>query len=302
MWFKNLTLFRFTEPFQLTAEELQQKLDAMRFRPCGSHEEFSFGWTPPLGQSTDQLVHAANGFLMLCGNKEEKVLPAAVVNELLNERIQEAEDQQARRLRKKERDAIRDEILFELLPKAFSFSRQTYAYIDPKGGWLIVDAASSKKAEDLVSLLRKCLGSLPVVPPVTRQRPVDVMTEWLTTGQAPKDISIENECELRSPEEDGSLIRCKRQDLSAPEIRNHLDSGKQVIKLAVSWADRLSFIVDENLAVKRLAFLDLIQDQLADIETDDRAEQFDVEFSIMSLELANFLPRLLELFGGENET
>ncbi len=302
MWFKNLTLFRFTEPFQLTAGELQQKLDAMRFRPCGSHEEFSFGWTPPLGQSTEPLVHAANGFLMICGNKEEKVLPAAVVNELLTDRIQEAEDQQARRLPKKERDAIRDEILFELLPKAFSFSRQTYAYIDPQGGWLIVDAASSKKAEDLVSLLRKCLGSLPVVPPVTRQRPIDVMTDWLTTGQVPKDIIIENECELRSPEEDGSLIRCKRQDLSAPEIKNHLDSGKQVIKLAVSWADRLSFIVDENLAIKRLAFLDLIQDQLADIETDDRAEQFDVEFSIMSLELANFLPRLLELFGGENET
>ncbi len=302
MWFKNLALFRFTEPLQIDAAELEQKLDAMRFRPCGSHEEFSFGWTPPLGQSAQQLVHAANGFLMICANKEEKVLPAAVVNELLQERIQEAETQQARRLPKKERDALKDDLLFELLPRAFSFSRQTYAYIDPKGGWLIVDAASSKKAEDLASLLRKCLGSLPVTPPLTRQRPVDVMTDWLNTGQAPKDISIENECELRSPEEDGGLIRCKRQDLSAPEIKNHLDTGKQVIKLAVSWADRLSFIVDENLAIKRLAFLDLIQDQLADIETDDRAEQFDAEFSIMSLELANFVPRLLELFGGENES
>lgn len=302
MWFKNLALFRFTEPFQIDAAELEQKLDAMRFRPCGSHEKFSFGWTPPLGQSAQQLVHAANGFLMICANKEEKVLPAAVVNELLQERIQETETQQARRLPKKERDALKDELLFELLPRAFSFSRQTYAYIDPKGGWLIVDAASSKKAEDLASLLRKCLGSLPVTPPLTRQRPVDVMTDWLNTGQAPKDISIENECELRSPEEDGGLIRCKRQDLSAPEIKNHLDTGKQVIKLAVSWADRLSFIVDENLAIKRLAFLDLIQDQLAGIETDDRAEQFDAEFSIMSLELANFLPRLLELFGGENKS
>ncbi|WP_419640894.1 recombination-associated protein RdgC [Thiolapillus sp.] len=302
MWFKNLALFRFTEPLQIDAAELEQKLDAMRFRPCGSHEEFSFGWTPPLGQSAQQLVHAANGFLMICANKEEKVLPPAVVNELLQERIQEAETQQARRLPKKERDALKDELLFELLPRAFSFSRQTYAYIDPKSGWLIVDAASSKKAEDLASLLRKCLGSLPVTPPLTRQRPVDVMTDWLNTGQAPKDISIENECELRSPEEDGGLIRCKRQDLSAPEIKNHLDTGKQVIKLAVSWADRLSFIVDENLAIKRLAFLDLIQDQLADIETDDRAEQFDAEFSIMSLELANFVPRLLELFGGENES
>lgn len=302
MWFKNLALFRFTEPFQIDAAELEQKLDAMRFRPCGSHEKFSFGWTPPLGQSAQQLVHAANGFLMICANKEEKVLPAAVVNELLQERIQETETQQARRLPKKERDALKDELLFELLPRAFSFSRQTYAYIDPKGGWLIVDAASSKKAEDLASLLRKYLGSLPVTPPLTRQRPVDVMTDWLNTGQAPKDISIENECELRSPEEDGGLIRCKRQDLSAPEIKNHLDTGKQVIKLAVSWADRLSFIVDENLAIKRLAFLDLIQDQLAGIETDDRAEQFDAEFSIMSLELANFLPRLLELFGGENKS
>lgn len=301
MWFKNLSIFRLTENFTLSPAELEQKLEPLIFRPCGHHEEFTFGWTSPLGKTSAQLVHSANGFMMMCGKKEEKVLPAAVVNELVQEKILETEDQQGRKLSKKERAAIKDELIFELLPKAFTFSRKIYAYIDPKGGWLIVDAASAKSAEDLLSLLRKCLGSLPAMPLNTIEKPAAIMTQWLLTNQTPDDITIEDECELRSPEEEGGIIRCKRHDLSLPEIKNHLDTGKQVIKLAISWADRLAFIIDENLSIKRLRFLDLIQGQLADIETGNEAERFDADFSIMSMELANFLPRLLELFGGENK-
>jgi len=301
MWFKNLSIFRLTEEFALTPVELEEKLGQIAFRPCGQHEEATFGWTAPLGKTSQQLVHAANGFMMICVKKEEKVLPAAVVNEMLQEKILEAEDQQGRKLAKKERAAIKDELIFELLPRAFTFSNKTYAYIDPKGGWIVVDAASAKKAEDLLSLLRKCLGSLPAVPLNTVDKPVAIMTDWLINNQPPADITIEDECELRSPEEEGGIIRCKRHDLSLPEIKNHLDTGKEVIKLAVSWADRLAFIIDENLAIKRLKFLDLIQEQVTDTETSSEAEQFDVDFSIMSLELANFLPRLLELFGGENK-
>jgi recombination associated protein RdgC len=301
MWFKNLGVFRLTEAFTLTQEDLEQKLEALSFHPCGPHEESSFGWTSPLGKNSQQLVHSANGFMMLCGKKEERVLPAAVVNELVQERILETENQQARKLSKKERTEIKDELIFDLLPKAFTFSRKIYAYIDPKGGWLIVDAASAKSTEDLLSLLRKALSSLPAVPLNTIEKPTTTMTQWLLNNQAPDDITIEDECELRSPEEAGGIIRCKRHDLTLPEIKNHLDTGKEVIKLAVSWADRISFIIDENLAIKRLRFLDLIQDQVADIETGNEAAQFDVDFSIMSAELANFLPRLMELFGGENK-
>ena len=126
------------------------------------------------------------------------------------------------------------------------------------------------------------------------------MTQWLLTQQTPSDLTIEDECELRS-DESGSIIRCKKHDLSLPEIKNHLDSGKAVIKLALSWSDRLAFIIDEHLAVKRLRFLDLIQDQVSETDITDAEAQFDVDFSIMSAELANFIPRLLEIFGGENQ-
>ncbi|MCQ8116031.1 recombination-associated protein RdgC [Methylomonas rosea] len=299
MWFKNLAVYRFTEPFTLDAAALEQKLQQQPFRSCGSHDEFSFGWTAPLGRASDALVHANNGFLMLCGKKEEKVVPASVINEMLQERINEIEEREARKLPAKERSRIKDELIFELLPRAFSFSRKTYAYIDSQGGWLVVDAASAKKAEDMLSQLRKCLGSLPIVPLTATAKPASVMTQWLIDNTSPKDILIEDECELRSPEEEGSIIRCKRHDLALPEIKNHLDSGKQVIKLAMSWAERISFVLDENLAVKRLKFLDLIQEQAADIEAFDEVEQFDADFSIMTAELALFLPRLLELFTAE---
>jgi len=302
MWFKNLALYRFTEPFTLAADELEEKLSDKRFRPCGSHDEFSFGWTSPIGNASEQLIHASNGFMMLCLKKEEKVIPAAVINEMLQEKVAEKEEQEARKLSKKERTTIKDELIFELLPRAFSFSKKTYAYIDPKGGWMVVDAASAKKAEDLLSHLRKCLGSLPVVPVNTVDKPTVIMTQWLTDNNSiAKDLLVEDECELRSTEDEGSIIRCKRHNLALPEITNHLDNGKQVIKLALNWTDRLSFILDENLAIKRLKFLDLIQDQVADAETDDEVAQFDVDFSIMTLELAKFLPRLLEIFGGENK-
>ena len=301
MWFKNLALFRFTEPFTLSSKELEEKLDQIRFRPCGQHEEFSFGWTAPLGRSSEQLIHTSNSFMMFCAQKEEKVLPAAVINEIFVERILEAEEQQGRKLAKKERTSIREELIFELLPKAFTFTRRTFAYIDPKGGWLVVDAASTNKAEDLVSLLRKCLGSLPVIPPVTKEKPSATMSQWLIDQNIPNNITLEDECELRSPDEEGGIIRCKHQDLSQPEIKHHLDSGKQVVKLAVSWADRMAFIIDESLTVKRLRFLELIQDQAGEIQADDEAMQFDADFSIMSMELKKFLPQLLELFGGENK-
>lgn len=301
MWFKNLSLYRFTEDIPFSETQLQEKLDSFRFRPCGSLELFSYGWTAPLPGQDDLLVHNNNGFWMICARKEEKILPATVINEFLQERVGDIEDRELRKVRKKEKDSIRDEIIHDLLPKAFSYSRRTYAYIDSKGKWLIVDASSNKKSDDLVSYLRKSLDALPVIPPVVNTSPTAMMTQWLTENQpAAQGIILENECELRSPEEDGGIVRCKRQDLFSPEIESHLKAGKEVIKLALTWNDRLSFVIDEHLSIKRLRFLDLIQEEAANIETDSDTDRFDADFAIMSLELARFLPKFFELFGGED--
>ena len=145
MWFKNLVVYRFTEPFTLNASDLDEKLQQHPFTPCGSQDEFSFGWTSPIGRASDLLVNAdsSNRYLMICAKKQEKLLPAQVLSELLQEKINEIEDREARRLPAKERSRIRDELIFELLPRAFSFSRKTHAYIDSQNGWIVVDCPAT---------------------------------------------------------------------------------------------------------------------------------------------------------------
>ncbi|MCB1734300.1 MAG: recombination-associated protein RdgC [Gammaproteobacteria bacterium] len=301
MWFRNLALYRFSTPFTLNAEQLDDQLAAKATRPIGALEPSVMGWAPPLGRESNLLVHATGRYRMICARKEEKIMPAAAVNEVLAARVQEIEDKEGRKVRGKERANLKDEVIFDMLPRAFSKSSQSFAYIDPKGEWLIVDAGTPKKAEEITSLLRETLGSLPIAPLSVATAPSAVMTGWLTVGGVPPEFNIEDECELRDPGEDGGLVRVRKHDLGSDEIRVHLDAGKLVTRLALTFDDRINFVIDEQMLVKRIKFLEVVQDAASETDAETAAERFDGDFAVMSLEIARFLPRLIEAFGGEAE-
>ncbi|MCG8429164.1 MAG: recombination-associated protein RdgC [Chromatiales bacterium] len=297
MWFRNLQIYLLTKPFELTPEALHEQLQEKAARACGSLEMATIGWQSPLGRAGSQLTHAVGKCTMVCVRKDEKVLPAAVVREVLAERIAEIEEAEARKVRRREQTELRDEIMQDLLPKAFSKSSQTYAYIDAKNGWLVVDASSPKRAEELITLMRETLGTFQVRPVAVEQSPAAVMTAWLN-GHPSGEFIVQDECELRDPVEEGAIVRCRRQDLESEEIATHINAGKQVVRLALDWGERLSFLLADDMTVRRLRFLDVIQEEAAEAEGGDEATRFDVDFSLMSLELERFLPRLFDALGG----
>lgn len=303
MWFRNARVFRFTKPFDISAEALEEKLQGDAFKPCGPQETSREGWVPPLGKHSEQLVHSANGYHLIALRKEEKILPGSVVKEVVEERAEAIELEQGRKVRRKEKDEIKEQVLLEMLPQAFSKNRRCYAYLAPQDGVLVVDAGSAKQAEDLASTLRKSLGSLPVRPPVVQQAPAFTFTGWLNqTVDRPAQLVLGNECELKDPSEDGGVVRCKGLDLQADEIRNHLDAGMQVTKLAVTWEDNVSFLLDEELGIRRIKFGDTLQDQLDGVDSDDAVARFDAAFTLMTLELSRMIPGLLEALGGEDRS
>jgi len=299
MWFKNLSLYRFTQPFTLGAEELDAHLARKVFRPVSELEPSFTGWVPPLGRDGAQLVHVTGGYVMVCARKEEKVMPSAAIKDAVEARARAIEEREGRRLRSKQRAELKDDVIFEMLPRAFTRSSASFAYLDAAGGWLVVDAGSNRKAEDIIGLLRDTLGSLPVMPLTVAQAPSVVMTGWLTTGDLPPDFQIEDECDLLDPGEDRGTVRVRKQDLSSDEIRGHLEAGKLVTRLALTFDAHLSFVLDQSLTLKRLKFLDVVQDAAREVDAETAAERFDADFAVMSLELARFLPRLAEAFGGE---
>jgi recombination associated protein RdgC len=193
---------------------------------------------------------------------------------------------------------IRERVADELLPRAFTRRRTTYAWIDPVGGWFIVDAANPAKADELLETLHKSVDDLSLVLVKTRLSPASAMTGWLAADEAPASFTIDRDCELRAPGEEKATVRYVRHLLESGEIRRHVEAGKQATRLALTWNDRISFVLHESFQVKRLAFLDILKEQSEqNAETVD--EQFDADFAIMAGELSRLLPDLVNALGGE---
>ncbi|BEN48172.1 recombination-associated protein RdgC [Serratia marcescens] len=299
LWFKNLMVYRLSREVALNADEMEKQLSAFAFTPCGSQDMAKTGWVSPMGSHSDALTHAVNGQIVICARKEEKILPSPVIKQELQAKIERLEAEQHRKLKKTEKDVLKDEVLHSLLPRAFSRFNQTFMWIDTVNDLIMVDAASAKRAEDTLALLRKSLGSLPVVP-LTMESPIELtLTEWVRSGEMPAGFAIQDEAELKAILEEGGVIRCKKQNLISDEIAVHIEAGKLVTKLAVDWQERIQLMLSDDGSLKRLKFADTLREQNDDIDRDDFAQRFDADFILMTSELAALIKNTIEALGGE---
>lgn len=302
-FFKNLLTYRLSRDVIIVdgndTAELAQKLEAFRFTPCGSQDFAKAGWVPPMDTLSDQLFHLTSGQLLLVIRRDEKILPKQVITEELNKKIAKLEAQQGRKLKKTEKDSLRDEALHSLLPRAFTRSSTIRIWVNLQNALVLVDSSSARRAEDALALLRKTLGSLPVAP-LTMETPIELtMTEWVRSGSAPQGFTLGDEAELKAILEDGGIGRFKKQELSSEEITTHLDAGKLVTRLSLDWQQRINFVLSDDAAIKRLRFADELRDQNDDIDREDAALRFDADFVLMAGELNALLKNLTTALGGE---
>ncbi|WPL16360.1 Recombination-associated protein RdgC [Thiorhodovibrio winogradskyi] len=300
--FRNAKVFRLEGGIAFDQVQLHERLSAHAFRPCGPLETATLGWASPLGPSAETLAHQAGGCLLIAARRQERLLPASVVTEAVAEKVAEIEQGESRDVGRRERSRLREELLTEMLPRAFTRSRLLRAYIDPAAGWLVVDASSDKLAEELVSLLRESLGSLPVKPLRATTAVDERLNTWVATDAAPSGFDIEDQCELRDPGDSRGVVRCRGQDLTSPEIKAHLDSGKRVVALGLTWNERLSFVLSEDLALKRLQFSDELIDDALEGDAEDEQVRLDAEFIIMAGELRALLAALSAEFAPAEPT
>jgi recombination associated protein RdgC len=296
MWFKNLQIYRLPSPWQISIEALEDQLARRRFQPCGSQDLETRGWVSPLGD--DRLVHSVGGQWLLSVGQEHKLLPASVVRQVADERAEEIEAAQGYKPGRKQMKELREAVQQELLPRAFSRRKRSLVWIDPKAGWLVVDAPSPTRAEDVLELLRQSLDSFPLALLRTERAPASAMAEWLAEGNAPAGFSIDLDCELRSVTEEKAAVRYVRHSLDGDEVKAHLAAGKLPARLALTFDDRVSFVLTDKAELKRLAFLDVVQEEAAQ-GAEDAAELFDAHFALMTGELGRLIPAVLEILGGE---
>ncbi|WP_077037293.1 recombination-associated protein RdgC [Pelomonas sp. KK5] len=296
--FKNLTVYRLGAEWQPSREEVEAALAKGEFVPCNPSEPLSFGWVPPRGIEHAPLVEVIDGHLHLKLQFESKVLPGSVVKERVDEIAAEIEEQTGRKPGKKALKDLKEQATHELLPLCFKKRSAVRVWIAPAQRLLMIDASSPGRCEEVVSLLVKTLDGMALHLVQTAEAPSTCMAAWLMDGVPPEGFTIDRECELKSEDEMKSAVRYARHALDIDEVREHLKSGKKPTRLAMSYKDRVTFMLTDTLQIKKIAFLDLVFEGHDKVQKD---EQFDADAVIAAGELGELIPALIEGLGGEHD-
>ncbi|KFN49552.1 recombination-associated protein RdgC [Arenimonas composti] len=285
MFFRNLTFFRFPTSLARSFDELETLLDACRLKPVGPSELSSRGFISPFGRDEPLLSHRVGDGIWISLGGEDRLLPSSVVNDMLARKVAEIEEKEGRRPGGRARKRLKEDIVLELLPRAFVRPVRTGATIDLEHGFIAVDTSSRKSAENLVSELRHALGSFPALPLNAETSVRALMTGWLAGEPLPPGLSLGDECELKDPVDGGAVVRCSKHELQSDEIRKHLESGKQATKLALVLDEHVSFVLGEDVIVRKLKFLDGAVESLENTERDSLAAELDARYALMAGEL-----------------
>ncbi|MEC7491624.1 MAG: recombination-associated protein RdgC, partial [Pseudomonadota bacterium] len=297
MWFRNARPYRLPGRLGIDASELSQRLSQRPFQPCHPSQPVSSGWVAALSDDATDFVHKSGDYWLIRLQREERLLPASVIRSEVNSRIQEIQTGQGRRVQRKERLDIVDEVTQDLMSRAFTKSQHLEALINDREGWVWVNTASAARAEELLSLLREGLGNLPVVIPDTQKSPVVVMSQWLLNGGLPEGLSLGGDVDLEDPQEEGGVVRVRGMYLESDEIRRHIESGKQAVRLALTWQDQVDFVVDKDLSLRRIRYSDELKGINEELQEDVLARQ-DADCLLMGETLSTLQTALAKTFGG----
>ena len=283
MFFRNLTFFRF--PASTKLDDLDSGLDECQLKPVGPLELSSRGFVSPFGRDSEVLAARQGDAIWLTVGGEDRLLPGAVVNDMLARKLDEIEQKEGRKPGGRTRKRIKDELITDLLPRAFIKPSRTDALLDLEHGIAVIDSSSRKSAENVCSEVRRALGSFPALPLNAEVAPRSILTGWVAGEPLPDGLSIGDECELRDPVDQGAVVKVQRMDLHSDEIARHLETGKQVTRLALSLDDHVSFVLGEDLVVRKFKLLDGAVDQLDSGNADDARAEMDARFVLMSAEV-----------------
>ncbi len=296
MWFKNLVVYRLPESWTADADDLDRKLAHEALQACGGFQMESRGWVCP--HEDGLFLHRQNRQWLFGLGEEQKLLPASVVRQEAQVRADDMARQQAHPVSRKQMRDLKAQVLNELLPRALVRRRTTHAWIDSVSNWLVIDTSGEAKAEQFMEVLRRTDEGFPARRLETERSPASAMSQWLIQGEVPGAFTIDQDLELRAADGSKATVRYVRHSLEGKEIRDHINGGKTVVRLGLTWNDRISFVLTEQLQIKRVTFLDILKRE-ADAEVEDDDQQFEIDFALMTGEFALLLADLTKALGGE---
>jgi len=297
MWFKNARIFQLPNDFSIDSDKLSEQLGDDALKPCGPQDTSSQGWISPFSLSNNELYCLQSGNAQLFTMAiEEKILPAVVINQHLQEKVSQIRTDTGNKPGRKQQSDMKQEILFDLLPQAFTKIKKVGAYFDNTNNLMIVDSTSQNPAENLVSLLRQTLGSFKATAFGESSGMATVLTKWVTDGHAQEGLEFGSSIVLETLDEAKSVIRAKNVNYLTDEMQRHIENGYLVTQIGLIYNDRIEFTLTHDFALKSIKFTDIVLDQMDHESIESEEQLMDSRFTLMSLELKELYAALFNIF------
>jgi recombination associated protein RdgC len=288
MWFRNLTLYPFAAMPGI--DRLNEALARQRYAPCTDMQKESSGFVPPHGDNAS-LVFAIDQHLMLSLCVERKVLPASVVLDELAARCTLVERQQGFKPGRKQKAEIREDVTDALLSQAFSVRKTVRGWIDLRSNMLAIDTASQTAAELFIShLIRAIETDIGLRTLQTTKNAVQAMTEWVA-GEPPADFTIDDDTTFAGT--NGGAVKYSKVSIEQADVKRQIETGKLVTRLAMTHADRLSFVLSSGFVLRRIAPLDVLKEPKGESEQTAAAD-----FLLMASTLSTLVSALADSLDG----
>ena len=293
--FRNARIYRLNSEWPESEEASSAELEKDAFVPCGPLTERSSGWVAIDTAMGESLTRRLNGAELLKLRSQSRVLPAAAINEALEERVEEYRQRMQENPGRREKKRLKLETRDELMPKALLKSDKIWGYIDLGSKLLVIDSAQTAAAERFLRHLRIPFGDLDLRPLKFRE-PVDELLTKMFLGDSPPRFNVGRECRMQDAVDAQSTVRWNDFDLADKTIRNHVADGMRLTHLAVEYDNVLSCVIDEHGVLSKIRFLGVDDDATSDEQ--DPLARFDAEFVLLTGVLRQMLDDLKKLLGG----
>ncbi len=227
---------------------------------------------------------------------ETKSVPASVLKRKVKEMADSIEATTGRKPGQKERREIKDDAHMALLPMAFEKQSATMIWIDPVKKTMVVDAASQKKADLVATFMVKVVEGLALMMPTPVTSPAMAMATWLVTQEPPAGFTIDRDCELKAADESKAVVRYTNHALDIEEVRDHIHKGMMPTRLAMTYDNRVSFVLTDAGTLRSIGYLDVAIESHTSGEA--QADAFDADVVITTSELQKLNAAMLEALGG----
>lgn len=294
MLFKQMQLFQLIHSQSYFYDELIAKLQLLPFQPCLLSLPLSAGWVAPVEEEGAPLAEQINQRLMICMQVEERILPAAVVRQALQEKVKQLEAAAGRKMGKKEKNSLKDEVVMNLLPRTFSKFSRFYAYIDIKNNWLVLGFNHKKRTEQFLTLFKKTMGES--VQNFELKKISPILTQWVKHKDCPDAFTIEKKCVLQDINEKSRTIRCQQQDLFVMSIHEFIKDGCELKQLGLMWRDSVRFVLADDFTLRSVKFEDALIEQVKEMEAETKQQKLMADFFMMTETVSSLLQDLLAVF------